>query len=492
MPIIYAAIDPITRIEGHLKINVQIDAVNGVQQVVDAWSIGTLFRGFEKILEQRDPRDAPIITSRICGVCPTAHGLAAAMTLDNTFGVTIPDAALLLRNLVHGACFLESHILHFYLLSLPDYVAGPEMAPWLPGLELSRRLDTRTEKSLLGHYLQAVVMRRLAHEMGAIYGGRLPHSPGFIAGGFTAVSSAENKSAFQAKLTQLTAFIRDVYLPDARLLASLYSDYYTIGKGFGNLISFGTFDLDTAGTNKLLRAGRVVDGQAGVQPVNQAMISEHIKHSWYDDSTNDLPPASGETIARHPKKDAYSWLKSPRYSGGSYECGPLSRMMATGVYTNGVSVMDRHLARAEEALRIVTAMQEWLDALPVGANPYTPAPVPQSASGMGLTEAPRGALGHWLRIENKVISHYQVITPTCWNCSPRDTAGQRGPLEQALVGTPVERADQPVEVLRVVHSMDPCLDCATHVIRPGGQDTVYELWRPSVQRTAQSKEAAHA
>jgi hydrogenase large subunit len=160
-------------------------------------------------------------------------------------------------------------------------------------------------------------------------------------------------------------------------------------------------------------------------------------------------------------------------------------MMVNGDYTNGVSVMDRHIARSEEALKIMIAMQDWLTALPTGTSAYTPTDIPANASGVGLTEAPRGALGHWLRIENGVIKRYQVITPTCWNCSPRDTAGRRGPLEQALIGLPVERADQPVEVLRVVHSFDPCLDCATHVSRPGKKTQVFELWRPPA--TTQSR-----
>jgi len=489
MPVIRAAVDPITRIEGHLKIEVSIDTVKGVQQVVDAWSVGTLFRGFEKVLENRDPRDAPIITSRICGVCPTAHGMAASLTLDDAFGASPPVAARLLRNLVHGACFLESDILHFYLLSLPDFIRGPEMAPWLPHLELSRRIDKRSEDALRGHYLAAIAMRRKAHEMAAIYGGKLPHTPSYIVGGFTAVSSAENKNAFQALLTEITDFIRDVYLPDARLLASLYSDYFSLGKGYGNLLSFGVYRLNGSGSQKLFAAGRVVNGQPGVQPVDISKITEHVAHSWYADTTNDLNPAVGDTVPQHPKHDGYSWLKAPRYDDVNYEVGPLARMMVNGDYTNGVSTMDRHLARAEEALKIALAMQEWLDALPTGTSAYSPVSIPQTSSGVGLTEAPRGALGHWLQVENSVVKHYQVVTPTCWNCSPRDSLGNRGPLEEALVGLPVERADQPIEVLRVVHSFDPCLDCATHVMRGGETTGVFELWRPPPARLKRRRQA---
>jgi hydrogenase large subunit len=180
-------------------------------------------------------------------------------------------------------------------------------------------------------------------------------------------------------------------------------------------------------------------------------------------------------VPTYPKDGAYSWLKSPRYGGEVYEVGALARMVVNGAYSNGVSVMDRHLARARETLKIAQAMQGWLDELPVGASAYTPASIPVTAAAMGLTEAPRGALGHWLRIADSKIARYQIITPTCWNCSPRDGAGQRGPLEEALIGTPVANADEPIEALRVIHSFDPCLDCATHVTRADSGTRVYAL-----------------
>ena len=472
MPVISAAIDPVTRIEGHLKVEVDIDTVNGVQQVVDARSVGTLFRGFEKILEGRDPRDAPIITSRICGVCPTAHAKAAVLMLDAALAAPPPAAGRLLRNLVHGACFLESDILHFYLLCLPDFINGPAMAPWQPAWDVGRRLDQRTADQFLGHYLQAVSMRRLAHEMGAIYGGKLPHTPAFIPGGFTAIPDATTKASFAVYLQQLLDFIRGVYIPDVELLASLHDDYLSIGRGYGNLLSFGTFRLSDADpTAKLLRAGRVASGSPAVQPVDIAQVSEHVAYSWYEDRTNNKPPSAGETEPINPKGDAYSWLKAPRYGGVNYEVGPLARMTVNGDYANGVSVMDRHLARAHEAQKIAEAMQGWLNDLPAGQVPVPPLTWSDTTAA-GLTEAPRGALGHWLEVANRKIRRYQVVTPTCWNCSPRDTAGNRGPMEQGLIGTPVARVDQPIEVLRVIHSFDPCLDCATHVMRPGGKTEV--------------------
>lgn len=472
MPVISAAIDPVTRIEGHLKVDVDVDTVGGVQQVVDVRTIGTLFRGFEKVLENRDPRDAPNITSRICGVCPTSHAMAAVLALDQALGVTPPEPARILRNLVHGACYIESDILHFYLLCLPDFVRGPGMAPWQPGWDVGGRLDKATADFFLGHYLQAITFRRKAHEMGAIFGGKLPHTPAYIAGGFTAVAQPAEVAQFEALLDELLAFIRDVYLPDADRLASLFPEYFAIGRGYGNLLSYGVFELNSAGTTKLFQAGRALDGSTSTLAFDPAAISEHVTYSWYENADNDLHPSVADTTPRHPKGDAYSWLKAPRYGGAPYECGPLARMWMNGEYTNGVSVMDRHRARAREALKIALAMKDWLAELPAGESSYAPCAVPASGSGMGLTEAPRGALGHWLGIGGGRINHYQVITPTCWTISPRDTAGQLGPLEKSLMGVPVANAEKPIEVLRVIHSVDPCLDCATHVMRVRDREIV--------------------
>ncbi len=467
MPTIIAAIDPVTRIEGHLKMDVTVDTVNGTQQVVEAKAVGTLFRGFEKILEGRDPRDAAIITSRICGVCPTSHAQAAVLGLDDASGITAPTAGRLMRNLVHGACFIESHILHFYLLSLPDYVAGPGMAPWSPGWNVGNRIGKTESATFLNHYLAAIEKRRKAHEMGAIFGGRLPHSPAYIGGGFTAFAKGPQKTAFGAILSDLRNFIANVYIPDAERLASLHSEYLTFGRGHANLLSYGVYRENNQGTDLLLHRGRMLKGSRSVLPVDPADISEHVTHSWYDQSTHDLNPAGGDTVPQYPKEGAYSWLKAPRYNDVPYELGPLARMSITGDYTGGVSVMDRHLARAREALKIADAMQAWLNDLPVNTSAYNrDFSVPSTGTGMGLTEAPRGALGHWVDISGGKISHYQIITPTCWNVSPQDANGVRGALEEGLIGIPVENIDEPIEVLRVIHSFDPCLDCATHVMRP--------------------------
>ena len=465
MPVIAIAVDPVTRIEGHLKAEIEVDTIGGVQQVSHVKMVGTLFRGFEKLLEGRDPRDAPIITSRICGVCPTSHSEVAVLALDQAAGVEVPAAGRILRNLVHGACFLESHILHFYLLSLPDYIKGPAMPPWTPGFEMDRRVDQATTDVFMSHYLQAINVRRKCHEMGALFGGKLPHSPAYIAGGFTAVPSSANLATFGAHLDEIIEFIDTCYLPDAERLASLYSDYFLIGRGYGNLMCYGAFELNDSGTSKLFPAGRVLNGSGSVQTLDAAAITEDATHSWYSDASNNLHPAVGDTVPQYPKDGGYSWLKAPRHGGVPYECGPLARMWNKGEYTNGVSTMDRIRARAYEARLLAAEMKNWLSGVVAGSPVYTPWENPGTATAAGLSEAPRGALGHWIGIEAGKISHYQVITPTCWTISPRDGAGQLGPLEQALMGTPIANANHPVEALRVIHSVDPCLDCATHVVK---------------------------
>jgi hydrogenase large subunit len=459
-------VDPVPRIEGHLKLEVTLELVDGVQQVIDASASGTMFRGFEAILQGRPPGDAPHITQRICGVCPVSQGFASVLALESVGGATVPENARLLRNLVLGANYLASHLLHFYQLSLFDFVAGPDRPPWTPYWAADLRITGAPAQTLREHYLAALGLRRKAHEMGALFGGKLPHPPGFVAGGFTATPRAERLPRFQSLLAELTAFIDGTWLPDVETVASAYPEYSTLGAGPQNLLAYGVFDLDSSGTNKLFPRGRIEAGSPTVSPVDLAAVTEAVDHSWYQASAAPLAPAQGETVAQKPKADAYSWLKAPRYQGQAYEVGPLARMWVSGDYDTGISVIDRHRARALEAQKLAAAMPDWLDALDPAAPVYTPYVIPASGQGFGLVEAPRGALGHWVEIADGVLSRYQVITPTCWNGSPRDGAELLGPLEQALVGTPVANADEPVELLRVVHSFDPCLACAVHAVRP--------------------------
>ena len=464
-------IDPVTRIEGHLKVKVQIDTgSDGRLQVTDAWSSGTLYRGLENVLINRHPWDAQQITQRMCGVCPVPHSMASVLALQQAGGYEPPANSTLIRNLVLASNFLDSHILHFYQLSAPDYIAGPNMPPWQPSWTPDRRIDSTTAATLVQNYISALDARRKAHQMAALFGGKMPHPSAFMPAGATTTPRPERITQFRSLLQEVTDFINNVYLSDVATLAKAYSDHFNFGVGYGNLLSFGVFGSGpTCDTNPLFTRGLILNAGSDVQEVNTRAIAEHIKYSWYDDATENLKPSDGQTMAVDPstKTIAYSWSKAPRYNGKPFEAGPLARMWINGDYSNGVSVMDRHVSRAQEAAKLAAAMTAWVDQLDSGGAVYQDgATVPISAVGEGLTEAPRGAIGHWLRIENSRIANYQVITPSCWTLSPRDASDQRGPLEYALIGTPVTDETQPIEVLRVIHSFDPCQACAVHVMRP--------------------------
>jgi hydrogenase large subunit len=474
-------IDPFTRIEGHLRIEVIVDTVNSQLQVVDAKSSGTMFRGFEKILLNHDPLDAPHITQRICGVCPVSHGMASSKNLESAFNLTPPDNGRILRNLVLGANFIQSHILHFYHLAALDYIntAGLlDMAPWSPRYITDDMITGTAAEQLVGHYVQALQVRRKAHQMGAIFGGKLPCSPSFVPGGCTEVATQDKIDAFQVLLTEVRSFINNTYIPDTLAIANAFPQYYQIGQGSGNLLAYGVFDLDSTGQIKLLTRGRYTN--SSYQTVSVADINEDVKYSWYSSGSN-LNPSVGETDVEPDKGNAYSWIKAPRYNGVVHEVGPLARMWVNGDYINGISVLDRLAARAMETKKIADAMVGWLTELTPDGPSYTYKATPVSASGFGLTEAPRGALGHWTNIANSKISRYQVVTPTAWNASPRDGLDQPGPMEQALIGTPIADPSKPIEVLRIVHSFDPCLACSVHMVRPErtAELSMFDI-RPSV------------
>ncbi len=458
--------DPVTRIEGHMKVEVAIDN----NEIVDAHCTGTLFRGFETLLNGRSPLDAPVITQRICGVCPISHGQTAVLALENVSEWLPPANGRLLRNLTLGANFIQSHILHFYLLAALDYAAGPQASPWAPAWEVDIRPGGEAVVANLPAALEA---RRQAHEMGAVFGGKMPTTHAFIPGGFTATPTRQRIDQFRAYLDKLTNFIRGVYIPDVQAVGDLYSDYLDIGTGCGNLMAYGVFETNDNYSERLLSGGFIENGSVEVKNgFNGRNISESVKYSWYDDETSNLSPQDGATEPVYPKQQAYSWLKAPRLFERPFEVGPLARMWVNGDYQRGISVMDRHVARAEEALIIAKAMDGWLDELDEGQTAYDDYFDQSSGVGAGMSEAPRGALGHWVQIDEGKITHYQVITPTCWNASPRDDQGVPGPMEQALIGTPIENPDQPIEALRVIHSFDPCLSCAVHIMRPGGKPQV--------------------
>lgn len=451
-------IDPITRVEGHLAIEVEVDANN---VVTTAHSAGNLFRGFENILVGRDPREAVHLTQRICGVCPVSHCMASVAAVEDAFNFTPSDQARIMRNLILGANFIQSHILHFYHLAALDYVQGPAMEPWTPTYNTDYRLTEAQTTAVVNNYVLALEARRKAHEMGAIFAGKLPHVANVLPGGVTATPTTDSISQFTTYLNWLIDFIDNKYVPDVLAVANAYSDYFNVGVGDQNLLSYGVFDLDNTGNYKLLNRGIYMNGS--VQSLDANLIKEYVGYSWYNDTDTNKHPSVGTTTPDAEKTAGYSWLKAPRYNGKPFELGPLARMIINGDYTNGISVMDRHYARALEAKKIAYAMKDWLLQLVPGVSPVTQLSVPASGTGFGLTEAPRGALGHWVTVSNSVISNYQVITPTCWNASPMDDMGQHGPIESASIGTTVQNPTEPIELLRIVHSYDPCTGCAVHV-----------------------------
>jgi len=506
-------IDPVTRIEGHLKVEATVD--DG--KVKEAKSSGTLFRGIELILRGRDPRDAAVITQRICGVCPTSHSTASNLCLDSAFGLgsSIPDNGRIIRNLILGAAHVSDHILHFYHLaaldyvdvtkvakyegnnatlnSVKDFIQRGELGPFVPRYEGDYRLPAAVDQELVVHYVDALRMRRKAQEMCAIFAGKMPHNMTIVPGGVTELPTIDKIASFLWRLNELRTFIDNVYIPDVIAAAGAYSDYFEIGAGCKHLLSYGNYDLDgkeadLTKRNRLFKQGTVSpDFKLGHLDANA--ITEEVKYSWYEDSTTGRKPLNGDTVPKDDKAGAYSWIKAPRYNGQVYEVGPLARLMTT--YLSGdpkvkalvdpalakfkakpdvmFSVLGRHLARALCCKIIADEMPGWLLQLKPGDPVYQPYQIPEEATGMGLIDGARGALGHWIEIKNKKIANYQCVVPGTWNMSPRDDKGQPGPLEQALTGTKIKDPENPFEIVRIIRAFDPCIACAVHVITPKGR-----------------------
>jgi len=504
-------VDPVTRIEGHMKVEAFIDG----GEIKDARCCGTLFRGFERILIGRHPLDAARLTQRVCGVCPTAHGTASSLCLDDALGLaeSIPHNGRIVRNLLLGSNYLQSHILHFFALAALDYVdvaaladyEGGEtdlkavrtfidrgaLAPFFPRYEGDYRGDKQTNIALVRAYIQALRIRRVCHEMLCIFGGKMPHNIGLVPGGATCEVTADRIATFMGKLQDIRRFIRDVYLPTIFTVAGAYPDYFEIGAGCGRFLSYGVFDLDGESTdplsrNRLIPAGLIEDGAPGA--VSADKITEDVTHSRYADQCS-AHPAEGRTEPEPEKDGAYSWIKAPRYDGKPAEVGPLARALvaytagherikadvdaalaAAGVGADKLdSVLGRHAARAIETSVVADAMLDWLQALKPGEPVAVPITIPDEAAGIGMTGAPRGALGHWISIKDKVIDRYQLVVPTTWNGSPRDGAGVPGPIEQALIGTKIRDEANPFEVVRIIRSFDPCLACSVHLLAADGQ-----------------------
>ncbi len=503
-------IDPFTRLEGHLRIEVEV--ANG--KVKDAWSTSPLFRGMEIVLKNRDPRDAWYLSQRICGVCPISHGHASTMGLEHAFQVTPPDNARIIRNLIEGAQYVHSHILAFYHLHALDYVdvvsalsAKPKAASLIKAQQKLKafvasgqlgpfanaywghsayKLPPELNLLAVAHYLEALEMQAKASQFLALFGGKFPHMMTAAPGGVTVTPDSTMLANALSRAKELQKWVNDVYIPDVLAVAPYYLDWAKIGAGHLNYLAWGVFEDESHDpTRRLLPQGAVFDGELKVVQPSVDEVTEHITHSWYAANGAPRNPREGRTEPQYTtldNEDKYSWVKAPRLNGKPMEVGPLSRMLVA--YLSGgqeavtlinstlealgvgghpevlLSTLGRVAARALECKLIADKMVDWtLELIDNFKNNrkdlWFEYELPEVARGVGTWEAPRGALAHWNNIENGVLKNYQVVSPSTWNFSPRDDANVRGPVEQALIGTPVENPEQPLEVMRVVHSFDP-------------------------------------
>ena len=563
-------VDPITRIEGHLRIEAQMEGDN----IAQAYSSGTMVRGIETILKGRDPRDAWAFAQRICGVCTLVHGLASVRAVEDALGVEVPRNAQLIRNLMNGAQYIHDHVMHFYHLHALDWVdvvsalsADPKgtsdlaqsLSGWSkssPGYfsDVQKRLKGFVESGQLGifangywghpayklppeanlmavaHYLEALAWQRDAARLHAIFGGKNPH-PNFVVGGVPSPIDLNSDSAINAKklaevqtvIASMRQFVDQVYVPDTLAIASFYKDWAERGEGLGNFLCYG--DLPEKGMldpeSFLFPRGAILDRDLStiheVDLHDDSQIQEFVSHSWYDYTGGKeagLHPYAGETSLDYDGRggvkppftqldvtDGYSWLKSPRWKGHAMEVGPLARMLLLYADTNAAahpqakelvdmtltqldlpvrglfSTLGRTAARTLETKIVVDAMQTWYDNLVANIKSgdsrtfsetlWDPSSWPREAKGAGFMEAPRGALGHWIVIKDGQIDNYQAVVPSTWNAGPRDPETQPGAYEAALQDNhQLADVKQPVEILRTIHSFDPCIACAVHLSDP--------------------------
>ncbi len=572
-------VDPITRIEGHLRIEAQMEG----DEIAEAYSSGTMVRGIEIILRGRDPRDAWAFAQRICGVCTLVHGVASVRAVENALDYTIPPNAQLIRNLMIAAQFVHDHVMHFYHLHALDWVdvvsalkADPKATSQLaqsissyakssPGYfaDMQKKIKKFVESGQLGifnngywghpayklppeanlmavaHYLEALAWQRDVVKLHTIFGGKNPH-PNFLVGGVPSAISIESGQGSQmgggAGATALNDkglavvknvidgmrhFVDQVYLPDTLAIAGFYKDWASQGEGVGNFLCYGDFPEDGTDDISKLLVPRGVILNRDLSTIHELdlnaedQIEEYVSHSWYDykgGKDKGLHPYDGETELNYtgPKPpydhlnvdQSYSWLKSPRWKGKPMEVGPLARMLM--MYGTGnpqakelvdytlktldvpitalFSTLGRTAARTLETKIFADKMQDWYDQLVTNIRlgdvrtfnekKWDPSSWPSVAKGVGYTEAPRGALAHWIVIKDGKIDNYQAVVPSTWNAGPRDNKGQSGPYEAALKGHKLHDPKQPIEILRTIHSFDPCIACAVHVSDAEGEELV--------------------
>jgi hydrogenase large subunit len=557
-------VDPITRIEGHLRIEAVVE--NGV--ITDAFSAGTMVRGLEKILIGRDPRDAWAFCERVCGVCTTVHALASVRAVEDAVGISVPPTAELIRNIMMATLYMQDHVVHFYHLQALDWVdvvnalkADPKKTAELAqsfsswpkntpayfaevqdkvkklaasGLGIfangywghpAYKLPPEANLLAVAHYLDALSWQKDVVKIHAVFGGKNPH-PNYLVGGMPCSIDVNEVGAINSERLNLVAgliaqadeFINQVYIPDVLAIASFYKDWTKYGGGLSNYLSYGEYPTNGYGDPESFKIPRgVVLGRdlSTVYPVNprdSQEIKEYISSSWYSYPGGDkvgLHPWSGETDLNYtgPKPpfetlegyEKYSFLKTPRWKEHAMEVGPLSRLIVG--YAAGrpdvkeivgatlgklnvplealFSTLGRIAARALDAELAMNYLKEFFaelmervksnDVSTFNGEKWDPKSWPADCEGVGLAEAPRGALAHWIKIHDGAIENYQLVVPTTWNGSPRDANGQRSSFEQALIGNPVANIEEPLEILRTIHSFDPCMACAVHLYDPQGR-----------------------
>jgi len=451
-------IDPVSRVSGLLEISVDVE--NNV--IVDARSSGMQFRGFEQMFRARPPLDMPYLTGRTCGICSTHHALASTLALEEALGVTPSFNGVIIRELANGFELLQNHIRHMYQFVFPDYVNLADINP----LQKTNpdtsdfRLPSDLNAKMTADYFASLPFSRKAHTAIASLVGKAPNPHGIFVGGTTTNMTIMQYNEVQSILNDISAFVEQSLIPDIYIIADYYSDYYTLGKGYGNFLSEGLFSKEPYPIQYTV-GGVLIDGMK--RPVDLSFITENLKYTWADAPNDVILPMGDLSVPNANKPGAYSWVTAPRYKGYAMEVGPLARMTINGTYTHGVSAMDRLIARVLEAQKICQVMQGMLQIVKLEPALQMQWPIPPVASGVGIVAASRGALMHWVEIENSLIKNYKLLPPSNWNMSPKDNNGLRSAVEEALVGAPIKDLSNPVEIGRIVRSFDPCLNCAAHV-----------------------------
>ena len=455
-------IDPVTRISGFLEIKAEVEG----NTIAKANTSGLLFRGFEKMLKGRSPLDAVYFTERICGICSTAHAMASTLALEDALKITVSLNDNYIRDIMHGFEFIQNHLRHFYLLSIPSYAKISSIKLVEEQQYTDFRLPEKINKKIEEDYVKSIEYSRLAHEGLAVLGGKVPHNHGIFPGGVTVNIDAYKLEKVKSIIKSIESFVRNKMIEDVEIISKYYSDYFKKGESYPYFMTFGVFDKYGDPEITYVKPGVMQDNiKYNLEPDK---ITEQIHYSWYKKD-------KGIEEVDLSKLDAYTFIKAPRYLGLPMEVGPLARMIVSGEYTNGHSSMDRNIARVLETQKILGIMKNLAQRVELKPNNQKIHDIPEKAYGAGLIDTTRGALGHWLEIDKKVINHYNIITPTVWNLSPKDESNLPGTVEKALIGTKLINIKEPIEIGRIVRSFDPCVSCATHVIGSTGDTEIIEV-----------------